>query len=63
MSQAEIAQKAPYKVEVREGKTYFWCSCGKSEKQPFCDGAHKDSGFEPVAYKAVSYTHLTLPTN
>ena len=52
MSQAEIAQKVPYKVEVREGKTYFWCSCGKSEKQPFCDGAHKDSGFEPVAYKA-----------
>ena len=52
MSQAEIAQKAPYKVDVQEGKTYFWCSCGKSAKQPFCDGAHKDTEFEPVAYKA-----------
>lgn len=32
----------PYAVEVEEGKSYFWCSCGFSKKQPFCDGAHKD---------------------
>ena len=34
-------QKQPYKVKVEKGKTYFWCACGLSKKQPFCDGAHK----------------------
>ncbi|MEX0329442.1 MAG: CDGSH iron-sulfur domain-containing protein [Ruegeria sp.] len=53
MSQAPvIAQKTPYPVEVVEGKSYFWCACGKSKRQPFCDGSHKDTGFEPVKYTA-----------
>lgn len=47
-----IAQKAPYPVEVTAGKTYFWCVCGKSQKQPFCDGSHKDTGLEPLKYEA-----------
>ncbi len=47
-----IAQKAPYPVEVTAGKTYFWCSCGKSANQPFCDGSHKDTGFSPVKFTA-----------
>ncbi len=42
-----IAQKASYPVEVEPG-TYWWCACGKSAKQPFCDGSHKGSGFSPV---------------
>lgn len=46
------AQKSPYPVEVTEGETYFWCACGKSEKQPFCDGSHKDTKFVPVKYEA-----------
>ena len=50
--QPTIAQKAPYPVEVEAGKTYFWCSCGKSQSQPFCDGSHQGSEFTPVAYKA-----------
>ena len=37
----KIATKAPIKVEVEAGKKYFWCSCGLSQKQPFCDGSHK----------------------
>ena len=37
MSEPTIAQKAPYPVDVEEGKKYFWCACGKSSKQPFCD--------------------------
>lgn len=47
-----IAQKAPYPVEVTAGKTYFWCACGRSQNQPFCDGSHKDTGFAPVKYTA-----------
>jgi len=44
-------QKAPYKVTVDKGKTYSWCSCGLSNKQPFCDGTHKKEGkFKPLKY-------------
>lgn len=37
----KIAAKSSFKVEVEAGKKYFWCSCGHSQNQPFCDGAHK----------------------
>ncbi|OIQ46080.1 MAG: glutamate synthase [Roseobacter sp. MedPE-SW] len=47
-----IAQKSPYGLEVTEGKSYFWCACGKSQKQPFCDGSHMGSDFAPVKYTA-----------
>ena len=52
MSGPVIPQKAPYPVEVESGKTYFWCSCGKSASQPFCDGSHKGSEFSPVKHTA-----------
>lgn len=48
----KIAQKSPYAVEVEEGKTYFWCACGQSKNQPFCDGSHKGSSFTPIKYTA-----------
>lgn len=54
----EIAAKAPFPVEVEEGKTYFWCACGKSSKQPFCDGSHKGSDFAPVKYTAEASKKL-----
>ncbi len=47
-----IAQKSPYATQVEEGKTYYWCACGRSKSQPFCDGSHKGTSFSPVAYKA-----------
>ncbi|MEC9376460.1 MAG: CDGSH iron-sulfur domain-containing protein [Pseudomonadota bacterium] len=50
--QAKIPQKAPYPVDVEAGKTYFWCSCGMSEIQPFCDGSHKGTSFTPVQFDA-----------
>jgi len=50
MTEAVIAQKAPYPVEVEAGKTYYWCACGRSKAQPFCDGSHKGTGFTPVAH-------------
>jgi CDGSH-type Zn-finger protein len=46
-----IAQKAPFPVDVQAGKKYFWCACGKSATQPFCDGKHKDTTFTPVMYQ------------
>ena len=50
--EAKIAQKAPYPVEVEAGETYYWCACGHSKNQPFCDGSHQGTGFEPVAFTA-----------
>jgi CDGSH-type Zn-finger protein len=52
MSKGHIAAKAPIAVEVEAGKNYFWCTCGKSAKQPFCDGSHKDTGFTPMKWTA-----------
>ena len=53
MSEAVIAQKSPYPIDVEEGKSYYWCACGQSTKQPFCDGSHKGTTFNPVAFKAT----------
>jgi CDGSH-type Zn-finger protein len=47
-----VAQKAPYAVDVQAGKTYYWCSCGLSTKQPFCDGSHKSTSLTPLAHTA-----------
>lgn len=49
----KIAQKAPYAVPVEAGKTYFWCACGQSKNQPFCDGSHKGSSFVPTKFEAT----------
>lgn len=52
MSEPVIPQKKPYPVEVEAGKTYYWCACGASANQPFCDGSHKGTEFSPKAYTA-----------
>lgn len=52
MEEPKIAQKGPYAVEVKEGQTYYWCACGRSASQPFCDGSHKVTSFTPVAFTA-----------
>ena len=53
MAEAVIAGKTPIAVDVEGGKTYWWCSCGRSQKQPFCDGTHKGSEFAPLKYDAA----------
>jgi len=53
MNKPVIAQKSPIPIEVTEGTSYWWCACGKSNNQPFCDGSHKGSEFSPLKYDAV----------
>jgi CDGSH-type Zn-finger protein len=48
-----IAQKAPYAANVEQGKSYYWCACGQSKNQPFCDGSHKGTEFTPAKYDAT----------
>ena len=52
MTEPVIANKAPIAVDVEAGKSYFWCACGRSKKQPFCDGSHESTGFQPVKWTA-----------
>jgi CDGSH-type Zn-finger protein len=56
----KIAAKSPFKIKVEQDKKYFWCSCGLSAKQPFCDGSHKahknidgSSQMKSVIYEAT----------
>ena len=51
MSEPDIGGRAPIAVEVEAGKSYWWCACGRSKTQPFCDGSHKDTGFTPIEFK------------
>ncbi len=52
MATPKIAQASPYRIDGEAGKTYFWCTCGQSSKQPFCDGSHKDTEFNPMKFTA-----------
>ncbi len=52
MSEPIIARKTPYGVEVEAGRDYWWCACGRSADQPFCDGSHKGTGLAPVQHAA-----------
>ncbi len=53
MSTPETPTTQPIAVDVKAGTDYWWCACGGSAKQPFCDGSHRGTAFEPVKYTAV----------
>lgn len=50
MAEPRIAQKGPYKTALVAGKDYWWCACGRSARQPFCDGSHKATGLVPEKF-------------
>jgi len=52
MTKAKIAATSPTAVELEEGKKYAFCTCGLSETQPLCDGAHKGTDFAPLVFTA-----------
>ena len=58
MTEPVIAAREPIEVEVRANRKYWWCACGRSAKQPFCDGSHKDTDFTPVMYESPEDTKV-----
>ncbi len=52
MAEPIVAQKAPFKLEIEAGRKYLWCACGRSKKQPICDGSHSGTGLTPIIYEA-----------
>ncbi len=52
MSEALIASRMPFVVEVEKGRVYRWCACGRSQTQPYCDGSHQGTGLAPVEFTA-----------
>jgi CDGSH-type Zn-finger protein len=54
MTEPLIAAKAPIAVDVEAGRTYWWCACGRSAQQPFCDGSHRGTGITPVRHEPAA---------
>ena len=59
MTDRVIAQKAPYPIDLEPGD-YYWCACGRSKKQPFCDGSHKVTGITPTKFTVTEQKTVYL---
>ncbi|MCX7159198.1 MAG: CDGSH iron-sulfur domain-containing protein [Proteobacteria bacterium] len=59
MTEPKVAQKSPYAVELAPGD-YWWCACGQSKRQPFCDGSHKGSGIDPMKFTVTEAQRVWL---
>ena len=56
----EIGGRAPIAVDVTAGETYWWCACGRSQDQPWCDGSHKGTGITPMEFKVDQEKNYAL---
>jgi CDGSH-type Zn-finger protein len=52
MNQPVCTQKKPYEIELDPGD-HYWCACGRSDNQPFCDGSHDGTGIDPVKFTVL----------
>jgi CDGSH-type Zn-finger protein len=59
MSDPKIAGKRPVVSEIDPGE-YYWCRCGRSSTQPYCDGSHKGTGLEPVRFEIAEKKRYAL---
>ncbi len=59
MAEPTMAQKSPYVVELAPGD-YWWCTCGQSKRQPFCDGTHKATTFTPLKFSVAEAQKVWL---
>jgi CDGSH iron-sulfur domain-containing protein 3 len=59
MSKALIADTRPAVLELEPG-VHWWCSCGRSAGQPFCDGSHKGTGLSPVRFETTERQRIAL---
>lgn len=59
MSDATIAAKQPKVMELEPGD-YWYCTCGNSDNQPFCNGAHQDTGFKPMKFTVEEKKQVAL---
>lgn len=59
MNEPKVAQRAPYALEVNAG-TYWWCACGRSRNQPFCDGSHQGTGLAPLEFTVAERSKIWL---
>lgn len=55
-----VAAKQPALVDLEKGKTYYWCQCGRSKNQPFCDGSHQSTDITPLAFTAEETKRAAL---
>jgi CDGSH-type Zn-finger protein len=60
MSQPIPAQKSPYAATVQAEREYWWCACGRSKSQPFCDGSHRGTGITPVPFTVTEAQEVWL---
>ena len=59
MAEPLVAQRYPFELELEPGE-YFWCACGRSEDQPWCDGSHEGTGFQPKSFTLTEKTRVWM---